>query len=72
VTGPGGSGAAKLARKLKLGVVAGADAPAAGIKRLQTVEAIEGIIAGRTLIADAVLKGMTAAVRDASGRLGRR
>jgi pyridoxine 5-phosphate synthase len=63
--------AAKLARKLKLGVIAGADAPAPRIKRLQTIREIEGIVTGRSLIADAVLKGMTAAVREAAGRLGR-
>jgi pyridoxine 5-phosphate synthase len=60
---------AKLARKLRLTVIAGADAPAPRIKRLRQVEEIQAVVTGHGLIAAAILKGMSEAVRETAARM---
>ncbi|MGD8366513.1 MAG: pyridoxine 5'-phosphate synthase [Desulfobacterales bacterium] len=63
---------AKLAQKLKLAVVVGADVSASRLKRLRSVEEIGAVVSGQGLIAAAILKGMSEAVRETTVRLARR
>lgn len=63
--------AAKLARKLKLPFVAGTDVGPARIGMLQAVEEIDAVVAGHSLCARALMKGMAEVVREAAERLAR-